>query len=110
MLSDNAFLNGCNLEELWFDSNPIGNNGIRSLCKLIISSNNNINISNIKVIKLQCNKIDIHTKVCNELILSLQTNYNILKFSFDFRHIHDKDRLQKILWRNHKNSKKFNKK
>ncbi|ETO10337.1 hypothetical protein RFI_27041, partial [Reticulomyxa filosa] len=83
-----------NICELWLDSNVIGDAGIQHLSRFIATN------SQITAIKLQCNKCNIHTNVCEELLKALEMNHCILKFEFEFRHIQHRDKLQKILWRN----------
>ncbi|ETO27665.1 hypothetical protein RFI_09467 [Reticulomyxa filosa] len=83
-----------NISELWMPSNPIGDAGILQLCELVK------HFEKLKVVKLQNNRKDISTKVCATLCDALEANHNIVKFEFRFRHFQERDRLDKVLWRN----------
>ena len=83
------------MNELWLESNRIGDDGMKALCKLI-----ECNLESLRVIKLYNNKTDVSTAVCNQMIESLDKNDKITKFTFEFRLRHQKDKLEKILRRN----------
>ena len=86
-----------NIKELWLESNPIGNDGINDLCKLI-----ELNLDCLIVIKLYNNKKDISTSCCNQLIDSLEKNDKIIKFTFEFRLQQQRDRVDRLLKKNQK--------
>ena len=83
------------MNELWLESNRIGDDGMKALCELI-----ECNLECLRVIKLYNNKRDVSTAVCNQMIDSLDKNDKITKFTFEFRLRHQKDKLEKILRRN----------
>ena len=83
------------ITELWLESNRIGNDGMNELCNLI-----ELNLDCLQVIKLYNNKKDVSTTMCNLLIEALDKNEKIIKFTFEFRLQHQKDKLAKILKRN----------
>merc|ERR1712228_371965 len=82
------------MNELWLE-NRIGDAGMKALCQLI-----ECNLECLKIIKLYNNKKDVSTAVCNQMIDSLDKNEFIIKFTFQFRLQHQKDKLAKILRRN----------
>merc|ERR1719361_1862631 len=82
------------MNELWLESNRIGDEGMKSLCELI-----ECNLECLRIIKLYNNKKDVSTVVCNQMIDSLDKNEFIIKFTFQFRLQHQKDKLAKILRR-----------
>ena len=85
---------GHQISELWLDSNTIGNKGFYALMDFLK------NDSQIRVIKLACNRAVIHTQVCDQFLTVLEKNHTLIKFEFAFRFIQQRDKLQKIMWRN----------
>ena len=86
---------GHNVKALWFESNPIGDGGMKQLAQFMETDDR------IEVIKLWNNKKTISTAVCNELLDALQSNRAVTKFVFDgFRFQHQRDRLDRYLRRN----------
>merc|ERR1712060_122156 len=81
--------------ELWLESNRIGDDGMKALCQLI-----ECNLECLSIIKLYNNKTSISTAVCNQMLESLEKNDKIIKFTFEFRFQQQKDKLAKILRRN----------
>jgi len=83
------------INELWLESNPIGDKGMSALAKFIA------NDAKVSIIKLYSNKKTISTPILNELIEALEKNTTIVKFVFDgFRFQHQKDKKEKWLRRN----------
>ena len=90
-----------NITELWLESNPISDKGIKDLAKFIENDNK------IQIIKLYNNKKTISTQILNELLDSLSKNTTIIKFVEDsFRFQHQKDRKEKYLRRNQEIARK----
>merc|ERR1712130_616760 len=83
------------IKELWLESNPIGDDGMKELAQFITDDHR------VTVIKLYNNKKTISTAVLNELLEALSVNMTILKFVFDgFRFQHQKDKHEKYMRRN----------
>merc|ERR1712154_215772 len=81
--------------ELWLESNPIGDEGIKRLAGFLESD------TRIEVVKMYNNKKTISTAVLNLLLDALGKNQTVTKFVFDgFRFQHQKDRKEKYLRRN----------
>ena len=76
-------------------SNPIQDRGMIALCKLI-----RINDPTLTMIKLQNNRRDISTNVCQQICEALEQNDWIIKFEFEFRHYAERDRRDKVIKRN----------
>ena len=91
----------CNIWCLNIQSNPIGDVGMLSLCKLIEANN-----KCLTHIKLQNNKKDISTQVCEKMCEALANNNFIKVFEFAFRHFQFKDKCKKVLWRNNEAARK----
>lgn len=66
-----------------------------ALCKLI-----RINDPTLTMIKLQNNRRDISTNVCQQICEALEQNDWIIKFEFEFRHYAERDRRDKVIKRN----------
>ena len=75
-----------NIRELWLESNPISDKGMKDLAKFIINDNK------IEIIKLYNNKKTISTAVLNELLDALSKNTTIVKFVFEFIFQDQKDK------------------
>merc|ERR1712154_723785 len=93
------------LSQIWclnMQSNPIGDGGMLSLCKLIQK-----NGKYLTHIKLQNNRKDISTPVCEEMCNALQVNQYIKVFEFEFRHYQYKDKCKKILRRNNETARRL---
>merc|ERR1712113_757114 len=76
-----------NIKELWLESNPIGDEGMKYLAEFLANDNK------IEIIKLYNNKKTISTQMLNELLDGLKQNETIVKFVFDgFRFQHQKDK------------------
>eukprot|EP01083_Nonionella_stella_P147099 463622_1 len=86
---------GLVLNELWLESNKIGDDGMMSLCRLI-----ECNVECLTVIKLYNNKKDVSTNVCNRMLGAMAKNDKIIKFTFEWRLQQQKDKLQKLLRKN----------
>merc|ERR1712110_1059490 len=87
-----AMMHGeCNIWCLNIQSNPIGDDGMLSLCRLIESNN-----KSLTHIKLQNNKKDISTEVCQKMCEALAMNNYIKVFEFVFRHFQYKDMAKKV--------------
>jgi len=83
------------VKELWMESNPIGDEGMKQLAQFMESDDR------IETVKLYNNKKTISTKVLNQLLDALSNNETITKFVFDgFRFQHQRDRKEKYLRRN----------
>ena len=81
--------------ELWLESNPIGDEGMKCLAEFIAADDR------IQIVKLFNNKKTISTQVLNELLDALGKNTTITKFVFDgFRFQHQRGRKEKYLRRN----------
>merc|ERR1711971_1492449 len=92
------------LSNVWclnIQSNPIGDEGMRSLCGLIRT-----NHRMLTQIKIQNNRKDISTAVCQQICEALQQNEWIKVFEFAFRHHQHRDQCRKALWRNNEASRK----
>ena len=80
---------------LSLQSNPIIDKGMIELCKLIKMNN-----KCLTTIKLQNNRRDISTLICQQICESLQENEYIIKFEFQFRHYQWRDYRDKVVKRN----------
>eukprot|EP01083_Nonionella_stella_P026682 73527_1 len=85
----------CNICILSLQSNPISDRGMMSLCGLIRR-----NYDVLHTIKLQNNRDDISTTVCEEMCKSLEQNEYIVKFEFEFRHYEWRDYRDRVIKRN----------
>ncbi len=97
-------LSECECSNVWclnLQSNPIGDSGMQSLCALIRR-----NDRSLTHIKLQNNRKDISTAVCEQLCDALQQNEFIKVFEFAFRHHQYRDKCKKVLWRNNEKDRK----
>merc|ERR1712087_286786 len=83
------------VSELSLESNRIGDDGMDALCGLI-----RCNVPSLITIKLWNNKKDVTTNCCNRMVDALESNDKIIKFVFDWRIRHHKDRAEKVLRRN----------
>merc|ERR1712218_354425 len=83
-------------------SNPIDDRAMINLCKLIRINNNTL-----KTIKLQNNRRDISTLICQQICESLEENEYITKFEFEFRHYQWRDYRDKMIKRNFEKSRKM---
>eukprot|EP01083_Nonionella_stella_P094704 265791_1 len=83
------------INTLSLQSNVIGDNGMLCLCELMKANN-----EYLKVIKLQNNRKDISTSVCQEICTALEINDFVVKFEFEFRHYGEKDRSYRALKKN----------
>ena len=87
--------NNNSVNEIWMESNPIGDQGMLRLAEFIK------NDDKITTIKLYNNIKTISTKVLNEIVDAMEHNTTITKFVFDgFRFSHQKDKIEKYLRRN----------
>ena len=94
-----------NVKELWLESNPIGDEGMKSMARFIE------NDDRIETVKLFNNKKTISTKVLNEVLSALANNTTITKFVFDgFRFQDQRDRKDRYLRRNQEMNRKKRKK
>eukprot|EP01083_Nonionella_stella_P159332 519661_1 len=80
---------------LSLQSNPIADRGMLSLSKLI-----RMNHGALNTVKLQNNRRDISTLVCQQICEALQQNEYIIKFEFQFRHYQWRDFRDKVVKRN----------
>ena len=80
---------------LSLQSNPIIDRGMIALCSLI-----RMNQSMLTTIKLQNNRKDISTLICQQICEALEQNEYIIKFEFEFRHYQWRDYRDKVVKRN----------
>ena len=82
------------VEELWLESNAIGDPGFTRLAEFIKTD------TRIKVYKFERNKKSVSTGVCDLIVDALQENHVVLKFVFELRFTHQRDKKDKALRRN----------
>eukprot|EP01084_Bolivina_argentea_P042588 78532_1 len=80
---------------LSMQSNPISDRGMVSLIELV-----EMNHGVLSTIKLQNNRKDISTAVCQQMCESLEQNEFIIKFEFLFRHYQWRDFRDRVVKRN----------
>lgn len=80
---------------LSLQSNPITDRGMMALCRLI-----RLNHGTLTQIKLQNNRRDISTLICQQVCEALDGNDYIVRFEFAFRHYQWRDHRDKSMKRN----------
>ena len=90
------------VKELWMESNQIGNEGMKKLAQFI-----ELNVESLEVIKLYNNKDSIKSKVLDNLLVSMEKNCFVIKFTFEWRLSQHRDKMNKILRRNQDRKRKL---
>jgi len=80
---------------LSLQSNPITDRGMMALCRLI-----RLNHDTLTQIKLQNNRRDISTLICQQICEALDANHYVIRFEFAFRHYQWRDYRDKVIKRN----------
>ena len=88
---------GARISILSLQSNTITDRGVMALCRLI-----RLNDECLTQIKLQNNRRDISTLICQELCSAMDSNHFIVRFEFAFRHYQWRDYRDRVMKRNAK--------